>query len=207
MVFTSSMGTSICARLYWLFGGISTVKGARKSVVRTYCSFSGLRIGLRRGAAGHTAAAGPPRRRRGLEFPQLFDRPHPAPDNPAARARRMGGGFLPEPLRRARRLGGHVEHVAFDVEFPAVIQAAQAALLGASEGEGGAAMQAVLAQDAKPILGIPEDHQVLAQQPRADRLAVGFGHLLRHADRQAVGGHDAPHGGIAPPAAPDLIFP
>ena len=47
MVFTSSTGTSICARLYWSFGGISTVKGAMNSVVRTYWSVSGLRIGLR----------------------------------------------------------------------------------------------------------------------------------------------------------------
>ena len=57
--------------------------------------------------------------------------------------------FLAEARRRARRLGGHVDDIAFDVEFPAVVQAAQAAFLVAPEGERGAAMQAVLAQDAE----------------------------------------------------------
>jgi hypothetical protein len=49
-VFTSSTGTSICARLYWSFGGMSTVNGAMKSVVRTYWLVSGLRMGLRMAA-------------------------------------------------------------------------------------------------------------------------------------------------------------
>ena len=35
IVFTSSMGTSICANLYWSFGGMMTVNGATKSVTRT----------------------------------------------------------------------------------------------------------------------------------------------------------------------------
>ena len=47
MVFTSSIGISICARLYWSFGGIRQVNGAINSVVRTYWWVSGLRIGLR----------------------------------------------------------------------------------------------------------------------------------------------------------------
>jgi hypothetical protein len=46
MVFTSSMGMSICARWYWSFGGISAVKGATYSVVRTYWCVSGFLIGF-----------------------------------------------------------------------------------------------------------------------------------------------------------------
>jgi hypothetical protein len=67
-------------------------------------------------------------------------------------------------------------------------------------------MEAVLAQDTKSLLGISKDNQVLAQQPGAHRPAVGFGHLLGHADGEPVPAHDAAHGSIALDAAQKLIL-
>ena len=59
--------------------------------------------------------------------------------------------------------GRHVDAGAVDVELPAVIDAADAAFLVAAEPEIGAAMRAVLVDDADPAAAVAEGQQFLAQ--------------------------------------------
>src|SRR5581483_2832101 len=139
-----------------------------------------LDVGLRR-----------PRRR--LELAHLLRRPHPDPGKAAGLAHRIGFGLLSQPLGRARRLGRRVDDVALDVEFPAVIEAAQAARFVTAERERRAPMQAILAQHAEAPVAVTEGHQVFAEQARAHRRAVARRDLLRHAHRQPVPAHDAAH--------------
>jgi hypothetical protein len=111
-----------------------------------------------------------------------------------------------QPLAGARRLGRHVDHVAFHVEFPAVIEAAQAAFLVAAEGERRPAVRAELAQHAEAALGIAEDDEVFPEQPGADRRAVPLRHFLGHARRQPVPAHHLAHRGFALDAAQQLVL-
>ena len=148
------------------------------------------------------------RRRPGrrLEFAHRLARTHPDPEEAAAFAYRIGLVLLPEARRRARGFRGHVEHTALDIELPAVIQAAQAALLVAAEGERSAAVQAVLAKNSEAALRVPEDHQVLAEQARSHRRPILVRGLLGHADRQPVAPHDLPHRRAALDAAQQFIL-
>ena len=67
-----------------------------------------------------------------------------------------------------------VEAVAFDVELPAVIDAAQAAFLVAAEEHRGAAVRAAVIEDADAALGVAEGDQLLAQELDAHRRGVGL---------------------------------
>jgi hypothetical protein len=109
-------------------------------------------------------------------------------------------------LAGARRLGGHLDYVALDVEFPAVVQAAQPAILVTAEEQRSAAMRAALAQHAHGAVGIAEHHQVLADQARPHRRAVLLRHLLDQAHRQPVPPHDLPHRRRAFDAAEELVL-
>jgi len=115
-------------------------------------------------------------------------------------------GLLAEALRSPGRLRRHVDDVSFDVEFPAVVQAAQAAFLVAAIDQGCPPVQAVLTQHAEPSLAVAEHDQVLAQQPRLDGRAVALRHLLGHAHRQPVAAHDPAHRRIALDAAKKLVL-
>src|SRR5262249_61265894 len=66
----------------------------------------------------------------------------------------------------------HVEAVAGDVELPAVIDAAQPALLVAAEEQRGATVRAAMVDHADAALAVAEGHKLLAQQHQADRRAV-----------------------------------
>ena len=81
---------------------------------------------------------------RPLEGGHLLRRAHIGPDHAAAFLNRVGPVLHLLAEGAARRLGGHVDAIALHVEFPAVIEAAQAALFIAPEEEGGLAMGALL---------------------------------------------------------------
>jgi len=73
------------------------------------------------------------------------------------------------------RLGwfvGHVDAVAVGVEFPAVIDAAQAALFVAPEKQRGATVRAVLVHQADFAIAIAEGDQLFAEQKYAQRVRV-----------------------------------
>ena len=75
------------------------------------------------------------------------------------------------------RLARQVDAVAVGVEFPAVIDAAQAAFLVAAEEQRRAAMRAIRVDQADTPLRVAEGDQVLAEQAHAHRRAVALRQL------------------------------
>src|SRR5262245_55110929 len=109
------------------------------------------------------AVGGRGRPERRFEFAELLLRSHIGPDKTAALARRIGFLLAIERETTAFGFAGLVQDVALNVELPAVIEAAEPTLFIAPEGERGAAMHAVLAENAQATLGVAEDNQVLAE--------------------------------------------
>ena len=81
-----------------------------------------------------------------------------------------------------RRLVELIDAVAFDVEFPAVIDAAQPAFLVAPEEQRDAAMRAEFVDQADAAVAVAERDEILAEQSDAHRRAVRLGSSQ---DRQA----------------------
>ena len=88
--------------------------------------------------------------------------------------------------------------VPVDVELPAVVDAAQAALLVPPEAQRDAAVRAELIQQADAALRVAEGHQVLAEQADAHRRGIGFGDLARKQRRYPVHAHRGAHRGALP---------
>src|SRR5512146_572555 len=159
--------------------------------------------GLRPIASGvhlDDANLGARRRRPGrrLKLRLLRGRAHIDPDETARFPRRIGLMLdMSAHPRAIVGLAGHVEDIALDVEFPAMIETAQTAFLVAAEDERGLPMRAMLAQHAEPAFAVAENDEVLAKEPRACRRAVGLRHLLRHAGRKPMPAHDLSHWRIA----------
>ena len=76
------------------------------------------------------------------------------------------------------RLGGHVDAIAVDVEFPTMVDAANAALFIAPEVERRATVRAVRLQDADLATGVAKRDQVLAEQTQAHRRTIRLGQFL-----------------------------
>ena len=93
-----------------------------------------------------------------------------------------------------RRHVGHFDAAAVDVELPAVVDAAQAAILVAAEEQAGAAVRAAVVHDAHAAGAVAKGDQPLAQQHQAQRVAIG-GELARQHGRQPVLAHQAAHQG------------
>src|SRR5258708_18343160 len=96
------------------------------------------------------------RERRWFERGHLGSRPYVAPLEAAGLARRIGLMF--HALRNVAfgGLGRHLDHIAFDVELPAVIETAQSALLVARVDERSAPVRAVFVEHAEAASGVAE---------------------------------------------------
>src|SRR6202022_4985458 len=70
-----------------------------------------------------------------------------------------------------------IDAIAVDVEFPAVIDAAQARFFVASEPQRGAAVRAELVDQTDTALAVAKADQTLAQNVKTDRRAVRRGKL------------------------------
>ena len=84
------------------------------------------------------------------------------------------------------RLGRHLEAAAVRVVLPAVVGAADAALLDVAEPERGAAVRAELVDQAVLALGVAERDQALGEDLHAHGRAVVLGQLLREERRDPV---------------------
>jgi alkylhydroperoxidase family enzyme len=104
------------------------------------------------------------------------------------------------------RLRCHFDDVAVHVELPAVIEAAQTAILVAREQQRRPPVRAVFVKNSDAALAVAKHHKVLAQQTHLDRRAVGLGDLLRQAGRDPVTAHDLAHRRIALDAAQQVVF-
>jgi hypothetical protein len=67
-------------------------------------------------------------------------------------------------------------------------------------------VQAVFAQNAELIVGIPKNDQIFPEEPGAHRRAVGQGNLLAHAHRQPVAPRHLAHHRLAFDPAEDLVL-
>src|SRR5262249_39058484 len=92
------------------------------------------------------------------------------------------------------RLARHLDRLAGDVVLPAVIRAAQAALLVPAEPEGDAPVRAELVDEAITPPGVAERQEPLRQELDPHRRAVVVGKLLREKHRLPVATEELPHG-------------
>ena len=102
----------------------------------------------------------------------VLGRPHVGEDEAGELARRIRalGDGVPDgaPGRLARRLEDHPVHV----EQPSVVAAADPALRHDAELERRASVAAVAVQDPDPALQVPEDDEILAEDPHRERHVV-----------------------------------
>src|SRR6266446_10566649 len=104
-------------------------------------------------------------------------RSHIGPDRPAHLGRRIGGqvNLVAELLGLVHL----IETIAVDVELPAMIDAAQAGFLVASEPQRSAAVRAKLVDQTDAALAVAKADQALAQQLDTNRRAVRLRKLAR----------------------------
>jgi hypothetical protein len=102
--------------------------------------------------------------------------------------------------------GRHLHHVAVHVKLPAVIEAAQPALLVAREHQRRASVRAIFVEYADAAFAVAEYNEILAEQAHLDRRAVGLGHFLGQAGRDPVAAHDLAHRRVALDAAQQVVF-
>jgi hypothetical protein len=107
--------------------------------------------------------------------------------------------------RAVSRLRGHLQHIPFNVEFPAVIKASQAALLITPVEKRCAPMGAKLTQDANSPLRVAENDQLLAEQARSDRRSIGFD-FFGETGRNPMPPHELAHRGIPLDAAEQVVL-
>ena len=91
-----------------------------------------------------------------------------------------------------RRLVGHIDAVARDVELPAVVGAADAALLVPTEVEARAPVRAAVLNERGGAVGVAPRQQVLAEQAHPQWLPVAR-QLPAVGDRQPVAAHELAH--------------
>src|SRR5262249_1734500 len=91
------------------------------------------------------------------------------------------------------RFARHLDGLAGDVVFPAVIRTAQAALFVAAEPEGDTAVRAELVDEAVTAFRVPERQEPLGEDLDAHRRAVVAWKLLREKPRQPVATEELPH--------------
>ena len=88
-----------------------------------------------------------------------------------------------------------IDAVAVDVELPAVVDAAEAALFVPAEPEGGAAVGAELVEEADAPVGVTEGDEAFAEEPHPDGRTVRLRQLPGEEGRHPVPSHDLTHGG------------
>ena len=130
---------------------------------------------------------------------------HIDPDQPPAFGDLVGLGLdLIAEVLVCRQIG-HVEAIAGDIVFPAVIDAAQPAFLVAAEEQRGAAVRTAVVEYADPSRAVAKGDQPLAQKHQAQRVAIGFD-FRRQAGRYPILPHQRPHRGAGADARQQLVF-
>src|SRR6201998_502989 len=98
--------------------------------------------------------------------------PHVRPDHPVSL---LAGISLDANVvleATSNRFSRHLRHGARYIEFPAMIDASQPAILVATEDQRRTPMRTGLVDQPNATSGIPERHQIFAQQPDPFRLSV-----------------------------------
>ena len=129
----------------------------------------------------------------GRQRRSLGARSHVDPDDAGA-LHDLVGFRLHLLLEARRRQARHVHAVAGDVELPAVIDAADPALLVASEEQRGTAVRAAVVHHADPALAVAKRDQLLAEQHQANGRPVAR-ELRGERRRDPVAPHQLAHHG------------
>src|SRR5690606_15521118 len=119
--------------------------------------------------------------------------PHVGPEDVADLDQRVRGELDVLAEARVVRLRGDLDALAGDVVLPAVVGAAQAALLVAAEPQRGAAVGAELVDQAVAAVAVAERDEPLRQQLEPDRGAVVLRELLGDAGPYPVLPEQLPH--------------
>src|SRR5712692_4573967 len=139
------------------------------------------------------------RRRSALRGPEI------GPDDPA----RFNGRISPRAdlvlESQLLRLVHHVHAPAVHVELPAVVDAAEPAVLVPAQEEGGLPVRAPLVEQSDAAPRIAEGHQLLAQQLDAHGRTIGLGQLPRQERGDPVPPHRLAHGGATADAGDSLV--
>ena len=130
---------------------------------------------------------------------------HIGPDNPVAL--HAGVGLQLDTLleARAHRFGRHVGDIALHVEFPAVVDAAQPAILVAAKGQRRTSVGTDVIDQADIALAVAEDDQRLAQQLDGLRLAILF-KVGGGVERDPVEPHHSAHRGAGADADQGFVI-
>ena len=125
---------------------------------------------------------------------------HVRPDHVARfpRLERANRRSRPDPFRRFRSQRGHLQAVALVVELPAVIGAADAAILHPPEKEVRAPMRADRLDDADTAPRVTKGNEVLAEELDALRRTVGLRQFPRQQRGHPVRAEDVPHRSVRP---------
>ena len=126
----------------------------------------------------------------------LVRRAHVGPDQVAGLDHRVGDGLDLVLERLALRRVRQVRALAGDVEFPGVIDAAQAILLVAAEEQRRPAVRAEGVEQTHPALAVTEGDEVLAQRLDAHWLAVRPRQLFRERYGQPEAAEELTHRGL-----------
>jgi hypothetical protein len=76
-------------------------------------------------------------------------------------------------------LRGHIDAITINIELPAVVHAAQAALFIAAEEKACTPVRAIVINEAYVTVGVTERYQLFAQQLGANGWAIWFREFLR----------------------------
>ena len=96
-------------------------------------------------------------------------------------------------VRRVAGLGRHLEARAVDAKLPPVVDASQAALFVAAERKRRQTVRAGRIDEADLPVGVAEGHEVLAEQPDADRRPVALRDLFGQERRDPIASHHRAH--------------
>ena len=141
------------------------------------------------------------------EFGLCFGRAHIGPEYAAGFHQRIGFKFDLFGITRGFCLRRHFHALAGDVEFPAVIGAAQAAFLIAPEPERHAAMGAEFIDQAQPALAVAKRQQALAEQLDAHRRTIILRQFGCQQGGQPIGAKQFAHGRASACAGEeDVVF-
>ena len=105
-----------------------------------------------------------------------------------------------------RRLRRHLLDGAFHIDFPAVIQAAQATVFIATQRQQCTAMRTMPVQNPQPTVAVPKGDIFPTQDAQPHRRAIWLCNFFRHANRNPMAAHQLSHRGVIFDPTQQIIF-
>ncbi len=128
---------------------------------------------------------------------------HVSPEDPALFLERVGLEL--DVLAKVGFFGGHVDALAGDVEFPAMIRTAQTAFLVAPEPQRRTPVGAQFIHQPESSFGVAKGDEFFRQQLHAHRRTVGFWQFVCKQCRDPVTAENCPHRRAGPGLGDQII--